>query len=296
MTTDDRPGGDWVAIQRNRQSGAGRQYRAVRDLIVHLKRIGIRPRLFSRRDNLDAAVADADWKPPVAIVAAGGDGTVLDILNRHPEIPVAILPLGTENLIARHYAIPHRNGRFVAQMIAAGRQATIDLGLVGHRRFAIMVSCGFDSTVLARAHADRSGNITRRHYVQPIVASLRKYRYPEVRVYVDDQLEPLVGGMVIVGNLPRYAFSLPLVPQAAPQNGRLAVRVFRHRSMFQLLSDLGNVLLRRGRSWPGCIDASALRVRIESSEVVPVQADGDPAGETPVDIEVLPRAARLIVP
>ncbi|MCA9053728.1 MAG: acylglycerol kinase family protein, partial [Planctomycetaceae bacterium] len=116
----------WVAIQRNRRSGAGRQFRAIHTLISELKRCGIAPRLFGQREELDRTVAMAAH-PPLAIVAAGGDGTVLDVLNRHQTLPVAILPLGTENLIARYYGVPKRDGEFVARMIAADCRVPLDL-------------------------------------------------------------------------------------------------------------------------------------------------------------------------
>ena len=61
------------------------------------------------------------------LVAAGGDGTVADLVNRFPDVPLAILPLGTENLLARHVGIAC-DGRLVAEMIARGETRRIDLG------------------------------------------------------------------------------------------------------------------------------------------------------------------------
>lgn len=283
----------WVAIQRNRRSGSGRQHRAVIGLIRELRRLGYVPRLFGRREFLDAELVRRAEQPPVAIVAAGGDGTALDVLNRHPTAAVAILPLGTENLLARQLGIPRRDGAFVAQMIARGQTRPIDLGQVGAQRFAIMASVGFDSEVLHQTHAARGGSITRWAYVPPVLRTLVRYRFPPVRVYVDDDPRAIVGGLALVANLPEYALQLPLTPGARADDGRLDVAVFPHRSPFQFLRDLGNVVL--GRSG-GIARFTATRVRIEADVTLPVQADGDPAGSTPVEIRVLPRAARVFVP
>lgn len=282
----------WVAIQRNRTSGAGRQYRPIVELMSELRQQSIVPRLYSSREELDAAVRNSTVGPPKAIVAAGGDGTVLDIVNRHPRLPVAILPLGTENLLARELAIPYRDGRFVARMIAGGRRRVIDLGAVGSLRFAIMASCGFDAAVLHAAHASRPEHITRGHYVRPLLGVWRTYQYPEFRVYLDEDPSPLFGNMVVVANLSRYACGLPLVPDAISDDGLLDVRLFSHRDRFQFLRELGNVLLRSARAEI----RRAARVRIESDVPSPVQADGDPIGRTPVEITVQPRAATLVIP
>lgn len=296
---DHRTDRRWVAIQRNRRSGAGRQYRAVIALIDELRRRAITPRLFARRDLLDAEIQKRGTDHLLGIVAAGGDGTVLDVLNRHPGIPVGILPLGTENLVARFLRIPRRDGRFVGRILDEGLTRTIDLGEItgsdGSRRFAIMASCGFDSDVLGRTHAARTGHITRGSYARPLLQSLRHYPFPPLRVTVDEA-EPATSRMVIVANLPQYALNLPLVPTARPDDQQLDIRAFDHRSPFQLLRDFGNVLLHRQRVPSEVLATRGTIVRIESGEPLPVQADGDPVGMTPVTIRILPGAATLFVP
>lgn len=286
----------WVAIQRNRRSGAGRQYQALTALIRELRRQQWQPRLFSSRAELDAAVWQRVEHPPRAIVAAGGDGTMLDLLSRHPRLPVAILPLGTENLLARYYGIPPRDGAAVARMIVAGRTTQMDLGVAGDRRFSVLVSCGFDAEVIRRMHEARRGPITRLHYFAPLVQALASYNYPEVRVYVDDATEPLVGGMVVAANLPRYALHLPLVPTAVPDDGLFDVRIFPHRSVPGMMTDILRVVLRwfRGAEDGQCVRGR--RVRIESDRPAPVEVDGDPLGTTPVELRIEPSAATLYVP
>jgi diacylglycerol kinase (ATP) len=286
----------WVAIQRNRTSGAGRQYRAIIDLIRELRALGVYCRLFGQREDLDSAVREHPEAPPLAVVAAGGDGTIVDLLNRHPDVPIAVLPLGTENLIAKNFGIPRRDGRFVARMIAAGRTRRIDLGRIGDRKFALMASCGVDAHVLHGAHAARRGHITQLHYLNPLLHSLWSYKYPPLRVYIDHQPQPIEGGMAIVANLPPYALGMPLSPPADDSDGKLHVRVFPHQSTFQLLLDLANVHLRWGGPWPGCTDVAATHIRIESDTPTPIQADGDPAGTTPIEIDAVPAGATLVVP
>jgi diacylglycerol kinase (ATP) len=288
--------GDWVAIQRNRRSGAGGQYRAVTDLIRELRRLGITPRLYSSRELLDRDIELHGRDRLRGIVAAGGDGTILDLIHRHPNLPIAPLPLGTENLVAKHFGIPRRDGRFVARMIAAGRTKRIDLGRVGDRRFCIMVSCGFDAEVIHRAHAARSGHITRLHYLRPILATLMKRSLPVVRVYLDGQPDPVEGTLAVVANMARYALGLDVAATAEPSDGLLHVRIFDHRSLFQILRDFTNVWLGRQERVDTVFRATARRVRLVSDGIVPVQSDGDPCGTLPTEVTIEPLAATLIVP
>jgi diacylglycerol kinase family enzyme len=285
----------WVAIQRNPLSGSGRR-RPLLEFMASLRRRGLRPRLYSDRGRLDRALSNPELRPMLhGVVAAGGDGTVLDLINRHPGVPVGILPLGTENLLARQFRIP-RDGAGAAAVVAHGRLQPLDLGRIGARRFAIMASFGFDAEVIHRAHARRSGHITRMHYFQPICSALRSYKYPEIRVFADDGPQPVAGKLVIVANLPAYALRLGLAPTARGDDGLLDVRVFQRGSTFDMLRYVWLVAMGRHETLPDVTSLRVRRIRLDSYVPIPVQADGDPAGYTPSEITVEPAAAQLFVP
>ncbi len=226
------------------------------------------------------------------LVAAGGDGTVGDVINRFPGVPVAILPLGTENLLARYLKVP-ATGAGVAQLIAAGARRRFDLGLLGARRFALMVSAGIDADVVQRVHAARLGHISHANYLQPIFDSLRKYDYPQMRVAVDDAPTGQIASLVMVVNIPAYALGLPVAPSARGDDGLLDVRLFERGSAFQMVRYLCNVALGRHERLPDVASRAACRIRIDADRPVPLQADGDPAGFTPAEISVLPGALEV---
>jgi diacylglycerol kinase (ATP) len=285
----------WVAIQRNPTSGSGRQVRPLLDLVRRLRELGLRPRLYSDRGELDRAVVNPQHRETLrAIVAAGGDGTLLDLVNRHPEVPIAVLPLGTENLVARYLKVP-RCGRAVAEMIAQGRTESFDAGQLGERRFLIMASAGFDAAVLHRTHAARRGSISRLSYVPSIFRELAGYPYSTLHVHVDDQ-PPVHGHLIVVGNMARYAMNFPMTPMADVHDGELDVRIFRGAGFCSLLRHLAAMLFEPAGVHPEILHLRGRRIRIESDEPVPVQIDGDPARMTPVEIEVAPASALLFVP
>jgi len=136
--------------------------------MFHLKQKGIRPRLFSHRDRMQEKLKQtAAADQPLCIVAAGGDGTVQDVMNRYPDQKIAILPLGTENLLARYFGIK-KSGQFVAEMIDQGCTREVDLCEINQRKFILMASIGFDAAVVEALTLSRTGNISHLSYVKPI--------------------------------------------------------------------------------------------------------------------------------
>ena len=287
----------WVAIQRNPSSGAGKRSQPIRDLIRHLRTLGITPRLYSRRVDFDAAVTDPQRRPDLlAAVAAGGDGTVLDLVNRHPELPLCVLPLGTENLLAKNLKIP-RSGKAVAEIIANGHRRRLDLGRLNGRLFLVMASAGFDAEVIHQVHAERKGGHVRHlSYLWPILKSLWRFQPPTLRVTVDDSPNVSEGQLVIVANLSSYALHLRVVPTAQGSDGVLDARIFPARSLSGLLRSILSILRGTHERDPTVIRLTGRQFRIESESPVPLQADGDPAGTTPAEITIEPLGIEFLVP
>jgi diacylglycerol kinase (ATP) len=285
-----------VVIQRNPKSGSGSRRENILELVAALEAHGFSPHVFSERERLSEFLDDPQrLHRLVCIVAAGGDGTIGDVINRYPGVPLAILPLGTENLFAKYLRIP-RSGRTVADIISVGRIRQFDLGLANGRRFSQMVSCGFDADVIHRLHDSRKGHIRKYSYLQPILQSLRKYEYPEIRVNLDGVEKPWTGRLALVANLPMYAMHLPVARSAVGDDGLLDLRLFQRGSAFQMIRYVYKVACRKHERLQDVEIAQVRRVQIDSDVPVPVQIDGDPAGFTPVEIEVLPLALKVLVP
>lgn len=287
----------WVAIQRNPSSGTGRRAGLVIDLVRTLRAQGIRPRLYARREEFDAAVCDPLKRNYLlAAVAAGGDGTVLDLVNRHPDLPISILPLGTENLLAKAFGIPSC-GHSVAEIIQHGRKQRIDSGWINNRRFLIMASAGFDADVVHRVHAARAGGHVRHwSYLRPIFQAMSQYHPPELRVTIDGSSEVHCGEIAVIANLRAYALNLGLVPTASGTDGILDVRLFRARTLWNLLVQLFRILTSGQEASAQVTRLTGKTIRIESDIPVPVQVDGDPAGMTPLEFRIEPDAVEFIVP
>ncbi len=291
-----------VPILANRRAGARSGAGRVEVLAAALQQHGFSPQIFGDLAELTAETQRLSEAGELhAVVSAGGDGTISFALNGLPPgTPLAVYPLGTENLLARHMGITQEPEEF-CRMLSAGETTELDVGRANGRLFLIMAGCGFDAEVVRRFHAARSGNIHHLDYIKPIFEAVRNYRYPRLRVYCHEAAagefgEPIEARWAFVVNLPRYALGLGIAPDAAGDDGLLDVITFREGSLWSALWYLGGVLLGQHQQMSDCTAVRTRQIRIEAEEPVPYQLDGDPGGFLPLELEVLPHYARLFVP
>lgn len=287
------PGPKTVVVLVNPTAGCRPGGAAVGELVRALRDHDLEPLVCSRRELLADAVGGRE--DVRCVVAAGGDGTLAEVLNRVPGVPTAVLPLGNENLVARHFGV-ERSGRQLAEVIAGGRPRPLDLGRAGDRVFAAMLGVGFDAEVVHHVHRDRCGQINKLSYVRPILRTWRSYAFPEINVEILDTSERLTGATVFVFNLPRYGLGLPIAPWARADDGLLDLCVFRRPGRWNLLRYLLACTARRQMRLADFQHRRVRHVRLSAQGPVPLQADGDPAGFLPADVTVLPGALTLLAP
>jgi diacylglycerol kinase (ATP) len=299
---------DQVLIVVNPTAGAGAGRDHVNRLVAALGRQRLAPKVIASLAELADRANEAHAAGKLrAVVGAGGDGTIAELINRLPPgIPLTMLPLGTENLLAKYVDMP-RNPEEVAEVIAAGAIVHQDAGRTSNRLFALMASCGFDAEVVRRLHENRAGHISHWSYFKPIWESIRSYEYPELRIYWEADEgrttspdgncpNPIVARFAFVFNIPRYAFGFQFTPHAEGDDGLLDVCTFRRGSFRHGLWYLMNVVAGRHRRLTDCSLVRAQRVRIEADVPVPYNLDGDHCGFLPLEIEIVPQRLTLLVP
>jgi diacylglycerol kinase family enzyme len=210
--------------------------------------------------------------------------------------------LGTENLLARYLELSANPTQLVA-VVTDGIVVHVDAGQAGNRLFALMAGCGFDADVVRRLHHERQGHIHHLSYAKPIFDSILEYEYPELRVRYaavnapsDGELsEEISARWVFVVNLPRYAAGLSFSPEASGTDGLLDVCTFKEGSLWHGLMYLGGVMLGQHEGMHDFVRVRTQRLRIEAAPPAPYQLDGDPGGELPVEIRVVPGRLALLV-
>jgi diacylglycerol kinase family enzyme len=282
-----------VLVLANPRAGSASSASAIDSLLRRLRWFGFESKVYWHPQELEHAASECSSLR--CVVAAGGDGTVLELLRRAPGVPITILPLGTENVLARHFGL-NQPARTIAAAIAAGWTITIDLGKANGRTFALMASAGLDAEVVHRLHASRRGHITHFSYGGPLVRSFRDYPFPQIEIEVMDSGERLSGALALVFNVPRYGLGLPLAPHGRANDGLLDLYLFEKPGLIAL-AKYAVAVLRGGYSERRDVyHRQAKGYRLRSALPVPVQIDGDPFGHLPITLEVVPRALSLVVP
>lgn len=305
-----RPEEDHVLVLVNPKAGRG-------PIVAEVDRLGELLRAQQRKVEISSDLGEVCGKANQAyqegklraLVSVGGDGTAAELVNRtDPGLPICIYPSGTANLLPRYLGM-RSDPVLVARMIEDGIQIKLDAGLANGRVFLIHVGCGFDADIVYRVHRTRqetrSGHLSYWSYLKPIFRAIRRYEYPEIRVYSDSAPtgpkscypDPWVVRWLFAFNLPLYGWGLPLSPWADGTDGLLDVCAFRGGFFWNGLRYL--VAAQIGglhRHMRDCLVKRTARLRITAEQPVPYQLDGDPGGWLPLEIEVLPRRLTFIVP
>ncbi|WP_321392897.1 diacylglycerol kinase family protein [Emcibacter sp.] len=232
---------------------------------------------------------------PDVIVAAGGDGTLNEVLNGlyGSSAPLAFLPLGTVNVFAREIGLG-TSADAISHNILAGKKRKIVPGCCNGRYFLLMVSCGLDSHVVHRVNLGLKKMIGGAAYGVRFLQYM--FSYPDLDCTVTIDGRDYETSSVIVSRGKLYGGSLVLVPHADLFEPAFQVVMLQKKGLRALLS-YGWSLLRR-RLWLRR-DVTTLETRslkIRSKTPYPLQMDGDPAGRLPADIHIAEQPVTCIIP
>lgn len=231
------------------------------------------------------------------IVAAGGDGTINEVINGLGDTGVAlgILPLGTVNVFAKELGIPH-NFAAAWAVVEAGHVRAVDLAsaaFAGKRRhFCQLAGVGFDARAVRRASWELKKKVGPLAYVW---AGLKVLGESHAPVEVQLPHAKAAGVAVFVGNGRYYGGKFRLFPQAKLDDGLLDVCVFERCGYLDLLRYGPAVLCARHTRLRGVHYFQTQELVCNGAEPAPFELDGEDAGDAPVSFSVKPRALRVIV-
>jgi YegS/Rv2252/BmrU family lipid kinase len=259
-----------------------------------------------------AAVAGYD-----AVLVAGGDGTIHQVVNglmaarqaRLSPVMLAILPAGTANVLAHEIDLAPAPGMPAPHsLVAAARQllraslAWIDLGRMvsanSQRYFACWAGIGLDAAVSAAVESQPPW----KQRIKPAlfaVNTLLELGRPEAvtrfTMTVDDTVWRAEGMLAVVSNIRRYALVLKMAPQAFLNDGLLDCVLFRG-NVVEAALPLAKVLTGAHVEDTDVYYQQARRIVVETTQPRPVHMDAEPAGFTPIIVEVAPQALPLLLP
>lgn len=237
-----------------------------------------------------------------AVVAAGGDGTVAQALRgtAGTDVPVAVLPFGTGNQLAANFGIPTSLEGSV-RVAVEGRIEQIDLARANGEHFALIAGAGLDAEVMADATTELKNRLGFGAYLVAGLKHLVTPRPADYRIVADGEEIEVRAMLVLLANVGQLgAGTLPMELQVGPRvsfrDGLVDVCIYAPANLPGMAQVLWKVARQQYAGDERMLFIQARRVRIESDPVVPTQIDGEPFGETPLDVEMDPLAGRIVVP
>jgi diacylglycerol kinase family enzyme len=258
------------------------------------------------------------------VLAAGGDGTIRAVAEglQGTGVPIALLPSGTGNLLARNLdlALDNLDGSVRAAFTGVDRE--VDLGVVDLERpdggrdkhvFLVMAGLGLDAQMLANTDPELKKKVGWLAYVQALWKSIRSGNYLRIRFKLDDEpARTLRVNTILIGNCGTLTGNVLLLPEAAIDDGvfdivalrpeglmgwlQIGVKIFWENGVLRR-STVGRKILSMTKEVRTLRYMKGERIVIRPEGPQEFQLDGDPFGQiTAVRATVDPRALEVRIP
>lgn len=243
------------------------------------------------------AAAAAEHDRYSAVVAAGGDGTINEVVNGLLGSPMSLglIPLGTGNDLVKLLDLPPDQPTLAAQRLRSAQPRPIDLGLANGRAFINGLGCGFDAqvTVESRRPTRLRGFAV---YLQALVRALAHYRAPQMRVSFNGQTIEQRTLLAAVGNGRCQGGGFWLTPDALLDDGLLDLCVAQQMRLDEIARHLPRVLRGTHTQLKQVRMARITEALIEMDAPVPVHVDGELIGTAlrRVEVQIRPGALNLL--
>ncbi len=228
------------------------------------------------------------------IVAAGGDGSINDIVNgmTGSDATLGVLPIGTMNVFAAELGLPTDLLK-AWDVIRAGHTRSIDLCQANEHYFVQLAGVGLDAQVVestSQAFKNRFGPLS---YV--ISAAQIAAKKPP-RLIVETDAGTCEGSFVLVGNGRYYGGPLALFTDAKIDDGKLDVLIFKNLGYLDIARYLGTILMGRHTDLNDVEYFQTTHATVSSESEVPVEVDGELLGRLPVSFRIAERKLQVLVP
>jgi diacylglycerol kinase (ATP) len=292
-----------VLLVVNPASRAGQ--RALSPVVMALRAAGVAHRIVETRCAGDATRLVREHLTNThsydAVFTLGGDGTAMEAATALAGIenapPLGIIAVGTANVLARSIGLPMRPQDAVRSLLDC-QTMSIDLGRVaGGPAFAIGLGIGLDASMISGASAQMKRRVGYFAYAFAAMRAGLKLERFRASIEVDGVVHEVETSSILVANFGTVLGDMICFGDGiAHHDGKLDVCVYSPRSVL----DAGRIFWRMmfgGLGDDRCVRTiRGERIRITTTPPRPLQADGEMLGMTPVDVQVEPRAVRVLSP
>jgi len=229
------------------------------------------------------------------VVAAGGDGTVNEVVNGLAGYPVklGILPVGSVNVFAMEMGIPQTLAGAV-DCVLAGRTRMVDLAMANGRHFVQLAGVGFDAQTVKETDWEFKKAFGPLSYVVTASQVVAR-RAPLLKIHRDKGPD-IEGAFVLVGNGKRYGGPFQFFPEADLNDGLLDVCVFQKLTHFDLMRYFQGILLGRLKHYPDVRYFKTAHLEVTGEPEIPMEVDGELHGHLPAKFTISRGALQVICP
>jgi diacylglycerol kinase (ATP) len=253
------------------------------------------------KENVSEIVKAACENGAELVVAAGGDGTVAGVVNGliPSGTPLGIIPVGTGNGLARALGIPLEVESAVQLLTGEHKIVSIDAMQVGEQYYILNVSTGISAEAIQETEPEQKRRFGIFAYAWTILGQALGFQTRRFSLTADDRHLQVRANEILVSNgtlLEEPPF--PLGPPEGLSDGQIEVYILTANHFFDYITTLWDLLLRRPTKRSN-LRHLTIKKRISINAIQrpdPVQADGEPVGQTPVEIRVASGAIPVVVP
>ena len=229
------------------------------------------------------------------IIAAGGDGTINEVVNGlgAARVTLGILPMGTVNVFAMEQGIPF-NLEAAWKVIRARKTRAIDLASANGHYFVQMAGVGLDAQIVQRNKKDIKAVLGPLSYL--LTATQVAAQKPPVLRVICEGRPTVEGSFVLVGNGRFYGGPFALFNEADSQDGMLDICVFKHMNYLALMRYFRGALFGSLSRFSDVDYFKARKLVVKANRHVPLEVDGELVGHAPVEFAVRRRKLKVLVP
>ncbi|MGO8868610.1 MAG: diacylglycerol/lipid kinase family protein [Alphaproteobacteria bacterium] len=264
-------------------------------VLARLARLGcaLSVRETAAQGDAEAFARAADPAAVDLVVAAGGDGTINEAINglAQSAIPLAILPLGTANVLAAEIGLAG-SARAIAETIAFHAPHPVFLGSANGRRFALMVGVGFDARVIGALDLRLKRAVGKLAYALSALSQLVGYRARRYQVEIDGKHFTAAALVIAKGHY--YGGRFIVARDARLDEPRLHVALFERAGRWNLLRYAWGLIAGRMDRLADVRVVPASSVTVEGEPGEAVQADGDLVAALPLAVTLAKEPLALV--
>lgn len=230
------------------------------------------------------------------IVAAGGDGTINEVVNglAGTGTTLGLLPIGTMNVFATELGLPVNDLDRCWSIVQGEKTRAVDLAKANQKFFVQLAGVGLDAQVVKETSAQLKRSFGPLSYL--ISAAQIAARQPPKLFIESEDASIDEGSFVLVGNGRLYGGPFPFFKHAALDDGLLDVIVFKRLGYLEIIKYLQDVVFSSEIRVPEIEYFQTRQLLVKSDQAVPVEVDGELVGNCPVEFRLQERSLRVLVP